>query len=189
MKITIPTDISDITISQHKKYLKLKKREDDITPNEFNKRAISIFTNLPYHTIEKIKVSDYLVLVEDIIKALETPALFKNKFELKGIEYGFITNFDEISQGEWIDIIEYQKDENEINKLMAILFRPIVKSDPFGNYEIKSYTGTGERATLFEDMPMSIVNGALGFFLTLSSELKTHIQRSTIVELQKVARV
>ena len=55
-----------------------------------------------------------------------------------------------------------------------------------GNYEIEAYNGTKDRAELFNDMPMNVVNGALGFFLNLSNELNRHTQKSTIAELAKV---
>lgn len=184
MKVTIPENISDITLEQHLKYAKLNKR-DGISDLEHNKRAISIFTSLPYQSIAKIHQSDYEGLVESIITALNTPCDFQSRFYLNGIEYGFIPNLDEITQGEYMDLVEYQADEKDLNKLMAVLFRRVTKTTKLGDYEIRAYDGTKERAELFLKMPMNIVSGALGFFLNLSKDLSKAILRYTAKELRK----
>lgn len=187
MQVTIPENIKDITLEQFQKYDALNKREN-ISDLEYNKRCISIFTNLPYRDIANIKQTDYEVLLLNIAKALQTPCDFENIFKLHGVEYGFIPNLDKITQGEWVDMGEYQTDVKDNHKLMSILFREVTKKDVMGNYSIKAYDGTKERGEVFKDMPMNIVNGALGFFLTLSHQLEKAIQRSTIAELAKVQR-
>ena len=187
MKVTIPENLKDITLEQFQKYDALNKREN-ISDLEYNKRCISIFTNLPYRDITNIKNTDYEGLLLDIAKALQTPTPFQNRFTLNDIEYGFNPNLDNVVQGEWVDMGEYQTEVKDYNKLMAILFRKVTKIDKFGNYDIEPYEGTKDRSEVFKDMPMNIVNGALGFFLTLSQELETAIQKSTMEELAKVQR-
>jgi hypothetical protein len=187
MIVTIPENIEDITLEQFQKYHALNQREG-ILDHEYNKRCISIFTGLKYRELDNIKNTDYEMLVKDIIKALDTPVDFKNSFTFEGVEYGFIPNFEDITQGEWLDLTEYQGDVDTMHKLMAVLFRPITKRDKFDNYAIETYSGTKERAELFKGMPLNIVNGALVFFLNLSKELKEAIQRSTAAELAKVAK-
>jgi hypothetical protein len=174
----IPEDISDITLLQYQKFHQLNNREG-LSKHEFNKRAISIFIEIPYHSLPRISFNDYETLVNGVVKALETGAPFKNRFTLYDLEYGFIPNFDEITQGEWVDLLEYQEDIKDHHKLMAILFREVEKKDKFGNYSIKPYEGTANRSEIFKEMPMNVVLGALGFFLTLSKELKISIQKST----------
>ena len=187
MVVTVPENIEDITLDQFQKYHALNQREG-ILDHEYNKRCISIFTGLKYRQLGGIKNTDYEMLVKDIIKALDTQVEFKNVFTLNDVEYGFIPNLDSITQGEWVDLVEYQSDINTMHKLMAVLFRPITKKDKLGNYSIEPYNGTKERAELFKVMPLNIVNGALVFFLNLSKELKEAIQKSTRAELAKVAK-
>lgn len=187
MIVTVPENIEDITLQQFQKYHALNQREG-IKDVEYNKRCISIFTGLKYRELGNIKNTDYEMLVKDIVKALDTDVEFSNMFTLNGIEYGFIPNLDSITQGEWVDLVEYQSDINTMHKLMAVLFRPVTKKDKLGNYSIEPYNGTKERAELFKGMPLNIVNGALVFFLNLSKELKEAIQKSTRAELAKVAK-
>lgn len=187
MRVTIPSNTEDITLEQFIKYEQLKDREG-ISDLEHSKRAISIFTNLPYQKIGKIKHTDYISLVNDIVTALNTPQPFKHRFELKGIEYGFTPNLNAGTMDEFMDMSEYQQGVENLPKLMAVLFRPIVKEDAFGNYKIAEYDGTRERAELFKDMPMNIVKGGVDFFLTLSQQLRRAIQKSTIAELARVQK-
>lgn len=187
MKVTIPESNADITLEQFIKYEQLKKREG-VSDLEHNKRAISIFTNLPYQKIGKIKQSDYEVLINDIIKAINTEEPFQHTFKLNGVEYGFIPNLDKMTQAEYMDLSDYQDQPDKLNYLMAVLFRQIKNKDAFGNYSIEHYEGTDERAELFLQMPLNIVIGAIGFFLTLSKHLKKAIQRYTMEELARVAK-
>lgn len=184
MIVEIPQDISDITLTQSQALNKLKEREG-VTPYEFNKRAIHILTGIPYNQVDNIKIDHYEGLINDIVKALNTECEFTPIFEMNGKEYGMIPNFDKMSQGEFMDICEYEKKPEDLNKLMAVLFRPVTNKDRLGNYKIEPYESTADRAELFKDIKMHIVNGALGFFLTLSDQLKKAIQRYTIQELRR----
>lgn len=187
MKVTIPQNTKDITLGQVIRYNALKQREG-LTDLEHNKRAISIFTNLPYQKIGGIKQTDYEELINDITKAINKDQPFEPIFTLNEVEYGFIPNLDKMTQAEYMDLVEYQGKPESLNKVMAILFRPIKNKDTFGNYSINTYEGTAYRSEIFLDMPMNIVNGAMGFFLTLSRQLKDHILRSTTAELVKARK-
>ena len=81
--------------------------------------------------------------------------------------------------------MNYQNDDDDLNKLMAILFRPIVKKDSFNNYTIESYNGTEGRADVMYQLPFSIVKGAIGFFLNLLSALLGVTPKYTDKELAK----
>lgn len=187
MKVTIPQNTKDITLGQVIRYNALKQREG-LTDLEHNKRAISIFTNLPYQKIGGIKQTDYEDLINDITKAINTEQPFEPIFTLNEVEYGFMPNLDKMTQAEYMDLVEYQGKPENLNKVMAILFRPVKNKDVFGNYSINVYEGTAYRSEIFLDMPMNIVNGAMGFFLTLSRQLKDHILRSTTAELVKARK-
>ena len=73
--------------------------------------------------------------------------------------------------------MNYNSEPENLHKLMAILFRPVVSKDITGNYKIAKYNGSEEYAETMKDTPLNIVNGALVFFLSLSRELKKAIQK------------
>ena len=94
---------------------------------------------------------------------------FKQTFKHNNIEYGFIPNLDEITVGEYLDIDTYQKDNNNIHRLMSILYRPITKKKG-SNYQIETYSGTN-KAEMMMDVPVDIYLGAMVFFCDLKNNL------------------
>jgi len=205
MKITLPENISEITLGQFQRYLKLLTRE--LSDIEFNKRKIAIFTKLPYRDISKVSSVDFKELLLQIDLALATKAEFTNRFTLNDIEYGFIPNLDNISIGVHTSIGLFTKDLiptedesslslekltelqaerfKEIHKAMAVLFRPIEKKDAFGNYILEEYYGDERYDEVMKEMPLHVVSAALVFFSSLANELYNSIQRYTTQELLK----
>lgn len=181
VQITLPESIADIKLWQ---YLKMQYylSQKDLDEKQFNDSLIKLFADID---LDKINHSDYEMILAQIKSALDQESTFKNRFEIDGQEFGFILNFDEITQGEFIDMSEYSKDEDDLPKLMAVCYRPITNKDKFGNYEIEPYEGTSKYAEIMMQAPMNIVNGVLGFFLNLSKELRKHTQKSMQVEAVK----
>ena len=70
--------------------------------------------------------------------------------------------------GEYVDLDTYLPKWEEIEKAMAVLYRPITKTYK-GKYQIEDYTAQGQDA--YKDMPMSIVFGAMFFFYRLGIDL------------------
>lgn len=185
MKINIPESIQDITLHQFQLYNELLERTD-LTEYEINKRKIHIFTGLEYKRIDLISNNDYNEIVTQIDLALNQTVEFQPTFFIKDVEFGFITNLDKITQGEFIDLSNYGADVKELHKTMAVLFRPIKNKDAFGNYEIINYQGTEQYSNIMKHMPLSIVNGALVFFSSLANELVNYTQKYMQVEQTKV---
>ncbi|NQW36879.1 MAG: hypothetical protein HQ471_07740 [Flavobacteriales bacterium] len=188
-KLILPEHLGEITLGQFQRYTELIKRKD-LSEHQFNKRKVEIFTNLKYRDIKGVRDIDLKDILNQIDNALGLTVEFQNRFTLDGIEYGFIPNFDEITGGEFVAIKDYEpKHENDVEKmhsLMSILFRPVVSEDVFKNYNIKSFDAKDlDNSETFKRMPLSVVNGALGFFLNLESELLTLIQRYTEEERAK----
>jgi hypothetical protein len=111
---------------------------------------------------------------------------FTNKFDFNGKKYGFIPNLDNISGFEFADLTTAGMDVQNLHVVMAVLFRPIINEDKFGNYQIEPYNGTQSTEEGMKQLPLHLVNGALFFFLNLAKELRIHTLKSTEVELKKV---
>ena len=178
MTISLPESIADITLEQSVQLDKLNAKRDTLDDMSFIKRFLVIFTGMKYRDIGSINVDDFNMMFAQVTKALETESPFQDRFTLDGIEYGFVPNLDEITIGEYIDLSNYGNSLETINKVMAVLFRPVISTDSFGNYEIASYDGTKSRAELMKQAPMNIVSGMLVFFCSLSKELRNHILKS-----------
>ncbi len=183
MKITLPEHIGDITLDQYQKFYKLNQRE--LSEQAYNKRKIAIFTELKYKDIDNIKQSDYEGILAQIDIAINIDGEFKQRFKIGKQEFGLIPNFDKMTTKEYVDLQEFEGSEDDLHKVMAILYRPVNGKDYLGNYTIESYNGIERWEGVMKRTPMSIVNGALGFFLTISKDLQRSIQRFTVEALLK----
>tara|TARA_R110000851_G_scaffold255238_1_gene407842 strand:- start:200 stop:808 length:609 start_codon:yes stop_codon:yes gene_type:complete len=183
IKITLPENISEITLDQFQRFNKLNDRKlDDVA---YGKRLIEIFTELKFRDVGKISFKDYEGILEQITIALTKDAKFENTFKIGDIEFGFIPNFDDITSSEYVDLSKYRDGLDNLHNMMAILYRPITKSDSFGNYQIETYNGTKRYAELMKQTPMHLVQGARGFFSSLANELQSYIQKSMVKEIVK----
>jgi len=183
MKVTIPTSIEDITLEQFQTLVAL---DDDINDRDLSIEKVKIFIGLTDEQITSISESDFKDLVLAIDEALNKPSEFQQRFKMNDVLFGFHPNLDKMLVGEYVDLMNYNSEPETLHKLMAILFRPITTKDLSGNYKIAKYEGSETWCEIMKQTPLHIVNGALIFFLSLSKELRTSIQKySTAQELAK----
>lgn len=181
MKIIVPENISDITLDQFQRY-ELLKDVKDVSDMDFSNKFLNIFTGLPLKVCGNVVRKDYNDVLSAVINALDVECGFNQKFKIDDVEFGMIPNFDAITGDEYTDIVKYQGDTNNLHKLMAILFRPINLKDFSKNYSIVDYNGTSQYCETMKSMKMNIVNGCLGFFLTLSNDLDFHTLKYILEE-------
>lgn len=100
------------------------------------------------------------------------------KFTYNGVKYGFYPNLSKIEYGAYVDISKLNTSEisKDWAKVMAILYRPIVKESA-GLYEVQPYTGE-EPSEFFFELGMDIHFGAWFFFINLFLELLNVIPNS-----------
>jgi len=177
MRIELAENQKEITLGQYQELSKLEQRKD-LDAYEFSKRKVKIFTGLSYRQISGVKQTDLVDVLKQIDDALNTEAKFQPTFEMSGVKFGFIPNFDDIKAREYFDLSTYDTEVETLHKLMAILFRPI-KQTSLGKYEIINYKGTKEWSDVMKRTPLNIVNGSLVFFSSLAKELQSYILKST----------
>ena len=185
MKIRVPENISDITLDQYQRYHKLSERKD-IDELNFNKRLVEIFCGISYHDSSKINAKDYLEIIEMVKFAIGQDSEFVQRFEMNGLEFGFIPNLNDMTFDEYRALSNFGVEVDNLHLLMSVLFRPVINTDAFGNYSIMPYTGIKEYSDVMKQTPMNVVNGALVFFLNLSRELNNHIQKCIAQEQVRV---
>ena len=185
MKVTLPEQSGDITLYQYQKYVELLTRTD-LDTYQFEQRKIQIFTGIKPNDYKNLLQKDIFEMLEQIEIALNSVAEFKSTFTMEGIEFGFIPNLDKITGAEYFDLSKYGTQPDTLHNLMAVLFRPIDKKDKLGNYSVVEYNGTSEWAEAMKLTPMNIVNGALFFFLNLSTELVNYTQKYMDKEMEQV---
>ncbi len=179
MKITLPENKSEINLSQYQRYDKLIKKGLSELDTAIEK--VCIFTNLKRLEAESLTYKDLVDICNQIDIALNEEADFKHRFFINDVEFGFAV-LDKMQGKEHIDAVNYLnqiEDPQSYHKLMAVLFRPIVKKGVGNTFKIANYQGTSEWGEIMKNTPLNIVDGALGFFLHLRNELQNYILKYT----------
>lgn len=171
MRVTIPTDLSEIKLSQYQKFVKILNSNEEES-DFLNLKMIEIFCDVSLNVANAMKRKD-LIEATNIIGGLFTkiPPLVK-RFELNGIEFGFCPNLDEISSGEYMDLDTYStaKDWEEMHRVMGILYRPIIKT--MGDkYLIEPYETSDKYSEIMRQMPLNVGLSAVVFFYRLGNDL------------------
>ena len=191
MKINLPDSQDEITLEMYDKFVSLDSEADN-----YEDLIFSLFTGVDAEDVLSVSKKDIDAVLKHVYTAIQIKGKFKNKITINGVELGLIPNFDKLlggqktKGGEYSDMILYSNEDKDgynktLNRLIAVLYRPVIESDSFGNYKIGKYKGTSGHIDLINKLPMSIVNGCLGFFLTLLEDLENHILASTVEEQVK----
>jgi len=136
---------------------------------------------MPIKLIKELSINDVAIILQKVAKLQEeTKSNLKKIIKINDVKYGFHPNLEEITIGEYADIETYFKNgiENNLPKLMAVLYRPITEIDG-DNYSIEAYgkSDLRMRAEKFKKMKAEDVNNALVFFWTLVKELLRCLQQ------------
>ena len=166
VEVYIPDTLSEITLGQYQKYLKIQSENDD--ENFLAIKMIEIFCGLRGDTIMAMKaksIKDITTILSNMFT--EKPQLVK-EFKMNGRTYGFIPKLEDMSFGEYIDLDTYIGDMDNLHRAMAVLYRPI-KQKYEDKYLIEDYTG--EESDIMKSMPMDAVLSSILFFYHLGMDL------------------
>ena len=174
-EIEVPSDLSEISLDRYQKYLKTLKNSDDV---EFvSQKMIEIFCGVELKSVVKMKASTVVELVQHFNKLFSEKPKFKHRFKLNDVEFGFITDLENISWGEYIDIEANIIDFDTMHQALAVMYRPIVKQSK-DKYEIEPYNGDLTYAEVMKYAPLDVVLPASVFFWNLGNELLNNILTS-----------
>ena len=166
IEVKVPENLSEITLGQYQKYLKIQDGDND--EMMIAQKMIEIFCNVELKYVTKMRWKDVQEITLTLSNMFDEDSKFTKMFTLDQVQYGFIPNLDEITFGEFVDLDTYLQDWQQMDKAMSVLFRP-VDINVRGRYNIKEYDGTMNEH--LKDMPLSIALGAVFFFLNLGKEL------------------
>ena len=182
IEINLPSDLSEISLAQYQEFLKATENNTD---EEFlSQKIVSLFCNIPMQNVQFMKFTDVADIVTHMVNLFNTDKhKFVNRFTLGKTEFGFIPNLESISTGEYIDLENNLKENKDLHKAMAVMFRPIVKTKK-DYYDIEHYQGTNNYAEVMKSAPLNVVLGAKVFFWNLEVELLKH----SLVYLDKLVQ-
>jgi hypothetical protein len=165
MKLIIPTELSEIKLSQYQRFDRLIKENDN---DDFVKRvAIGCFCNISDKQVGQIPAIDFEEIAQTIIKTIQKKPELKTVIKYNGKKYGFIPNIEEITVDELADCETFLKDVQTFDKAMAVLYRPITQTLN-DKYLIEDYNGKKLQPL---DLPLDVVLGCTGFFFDLLNDL------------------
>jgi len=168
VQINVPDTLRDITLDQYQRFEKLNTEENKDSSFLLQK-MIEIFCNLNLKDVANIKYNSVKEITNHLNKVFEVKTDLITTFKLKGIEFGFIPQLDDMTLGEYIDLDTYLGDWDNMNKAMNVLYRPITQKNK-NKYSIEEYKES-DNSNLLNDMPLDVVMGSLVFFWNLNSEL------------------
>lgn len=165
-------------------YVKIFKVKDLFTDEYFAVKLISIVTGAPMELLMKTNREVVNHLSSEILKILpQEKPLFHDRFELNGVQYGFIPSWKKMTFGEFADLdtLMTKKQEEYLDYLhiiTAILYRPITKQKSEHKFEIEEYTQhtLDDRAELFRDeLDVKYMLGSQFFFTLFARNYLTRI--------------
>ena len=166
VKITVPNDLSEIKLWQYQKFVKIQ--EDNTDENFLASKMIEIFCGISLKEAYTLKAKDVHRITGILADMFEQKPHIKTRFVLNGVEYGFIPNLDDMTLGEYVDLDTYLGKWQQVEKAMAVLYRPIINTYK-NKYTIEEYKAEGQ--DVYKDMPMDIVLGSMLFFLSFRNRL------------------
>ena len=186
IELKVPESLSEITLKQYQKYYEVVQNNTDAM--FISQKMIEIFCNVSLANVVKMPVNTILELNEHFKNIFEKERLFKNRFTLDKIEFGFIPNLEEISLEEFVDIEMYLQKFEDLHKALAILYRPIkdTKKDLY-SIQDKDY---GQR---FEEVlrytPLDIALSSQVFFYNLGNDLLKAIPQYLQDQMKKMEKI
>ena len=170
LELLIPTSLSEIPLKHYQEFRKVAENSND---EEFiSEKMIELFCGIELKDVIKIKASDISDMVQHFNQLFSGKQNFQHRFKIGDLEFGFVTDLENISWGEYIDIERNLTSWDTMHKAMAAMYRPITKRKG-KKYEIEEYNGTATYAEVMKYAPLNVVFGASVFFWTLGSELLT----------------
>ena len=154
INISIPTNLSEITLRQYKHFLKIQKGVDD--QGFLNAKIIEIFCKVKLENVMRLKFNDTELIVTKLTKMFDQKPNLVTNFKLNEINYGFHPQLDDLTLGEYIDLDTFIGDWENMEKAMAVLYRPIVNKIKDAN---------------ILDMPMDAVLSSIFFLWNLGLDL------------------
>lgn len=168
LELTIPTSLSEIPLKHYQAFQSVAKNSND---EEFiSEKMIELFCGIELNQVIKIKASDISDMVNHFNKLFSEKQPFVHRFKIQDIEFGFITDLENISWGEYIDLEKNLSNWDTMHKAMAVMYRPITKRKG-DKYEIEEYQSAVNYAEVMKYAPLSIAFGASVFFYHLGTEL------------------
>ncbi len=174
--------------------------------------TISVITNTDYDEVMKWNITSVVEvyqLINEMISQQEQS--FHPIIEWNGVLYGY-RSMGKMNLGEYIDIDNLSKDiDKNLNQILSLLYRPITSNkikeskfiykstikalnyeveNVFDYYEIEEYDPNKRKleASKFDEFPIDIALGGLGFFLDIKAMSLSNSQIYSLKSLETAVK-
>ena len=169
-EILVPTELNEIPLKSYQQFMDSYEKSND---EEFLcQKMVQIFCGLRLRDVFSVKWSDVKEITIHLSEMFKNKPSFQHKFKLQGVEFGFITDLENMSFGEYIDLTQNLDKVENWHKAMAVMYRPITERRK-EKYEIEEYNGTNSYAEVMKFAPLGVVLGSQVFFLDFNKRLTT----------------
>lgn len=169
IELSVPTALSDITLGQYQRYIKIAE-ENEGADDFLALKTIEIFCNVSLKDVMKIPAVEAEKVLSVINKAFEEKPNLIRRFKLLDVDMGFEPSLEVISLGAYIDVEDNIGDWQNMHKAMAALYRPVNFTSK-DKYTVAPYEPSEEISELMREMPLDVVMSAMVFFYDLGMEL------------------
>ena len=199
-KVTFELDGKEYKIPQIltiENYVKIYKVKDLFDEEYFLPRLINILTDAPMDLLLKAERDKIQMLNKPLMDIFPSDKpVFLDRFELDGVQYGFLPSWKKMSFGEFADLDTLMTKKPEemldfIHIITAIMYRPIVKEISKHKFEIEEYdfNSTQERAELFKKKLDVEVSLGGQFFFTQFARNCFNPTQTSLWEWMKISRI
>lgn len=185
LELIIPESLNEVPLLHYQQFVDDVKGSED--EDYIGQRLVERFCGIELKEIVKIKQKDILNLTNHFNTLFKAKNKFKTRFKIHNVEFGFITDLENITSGEYIDLEKYLQDVNTLHKAMAVMYRPIVK-EKGDKYEIEPYQSALNYSEVMQYAPLSIVLAAQVFFWSLGQQLLKAIPTFLETEMKKMTK-
>lgn len=190
IKLKVPKTLKDIKLGTYRKWAAIfEKNKDNVQSNFLEIKLLEIFCGVTAKEAQMLPVEVASDAIDHVIELLNQEPNLTERFKMTGsdnhtVEFGFIPNLSKMTMGEYIDLDTYIGNPEELNRAMAVLYRPIHKSwENNMAYRIADYEGTEYMYQVMDDMPLEYAFGALVFFYRLESKLLNYTMLSSVAHM------
>ena len=182
LELIVPTSLKDIPLKSYQTFVKMREASTD--EDFVAQKMIEIFCGIELNDVVKMRLTDVNELLVSFNQIFNEKPKFQNRFNLHGIEYGFIPKLEDLTLEEFTNLEQLMKSWDTFHMAMAVMYRPI-KLEVKGNYEIHDYFYSEDMGEIFKLCPLHICLSARVFFWNLASELLNAIPSYLERELAK----
>ena len=123
LEINVPTSLNEIPLKSYQEFLKVQQSSND---EEFiAQKMVQIFCGIELKDIVKMKLTSLNELIAHFTKLFSEKPKFQPTFKIGAQEFGFITNLEEITFGEYVDLENNLQKWETYHIAMSVLYRPI----------------------------------------------------------------